>query len=160
MAISRVQQPRGPVMNTANDSKLFEPAAVPALRILVVDDDRGEFLLLESSLTMCGADVEMSTATTGHLAIVGLLTTSDDQLPNLAIVDVGMPMISGFEVAQYLICHGIPTIMISALVTPERRERAFAIGALDLLAKPQDAAGYRRLASQVLDYAQLGRTDA
>lgn len=160
MVFSRFQPPRGPVMNTANASKPLAPASAPALRILVVDDDRGEFLLLESSLTMCGADVEMSTATTGHLAIVGLLTTSDDQLPDLAIVDVGMPMISGFEVAQYLIQHGIPTIMISALVTPERRERAFAIGALDLLAKPQDAGGYRQLASQVLDYAQKRRTGA
>lgn len=144
-------------MSTANASSLLEPVRVPALRILVVDDDRGEFLLLESSLAMCGVEVEMTTATTGHLAIVGLLTTSDDQLPNLAIVDIGMPLISGFEVARQLIGHGIPTIMMSALVTAERREQSFAIGALDLLAKPEDAAGYQRMASQVLGFVRAGR---
>lgn len=145
-------------MGTSDASKLLKPAPIPVLRILVVDDDRGFFLLLESSLTMCGAEVEINTATTGHLAIVGLLTTSYDRLPQLAIVDIGMPLISGFEVAQQLIWHGVPTLMVSAMVTEERRERCLAIGALNLLAKPNDAAGYQLLASQVLDYSRAGRT--
>ena len=133
------------------------PEPIPGdsvLRILVVDDDRGEFPLLEASFAASGAEVELATATTGHLAIVSLFTASDDQQPHLALVDIGMPLISGFDLARQLVEKGIPTVMMSALVTPERREQAHAIGALDLLAKPQDATGYTDMVRRVIELAR------
>lgn len=133
------------------------PEPVPGgstLRILVVDDNRGEFLLLESSFTGIGAEVELITATTGHLAIAGLLATDAEQLPHLALVDIGMPLISGFAVARQLIGQGIPTIMMSTMATPERHAETRTIGALGLLAKPNDTAGYGRLATRILELAR------
>lgn len=131
------------------------PPGDQVLRILAVDDDIHEFPLLEASFAACGVDVQLDTVTTGHIAIARLLMADAAEPPQLAMVDVGMPLISGFELAHQLIMRGIPTVLMSALVTPERCAQAQALGALDLLEKPPNAAGYARMAARVLHL--LGR---
>lgn len=128
------------------------------LRILAVDDDIQEFPLLEASFAACGVEVRLDTVTTGHLAIANLFMADVSELPHLAMVDVGMPLISGFDLARQLTMRGIPTVLMSALVTPQRLAQAHALGALDLLEKPPDAAGYARMAARVLHL--LGRPGA
>lgn len=125
------------------------PAPRNVARVMVVDDNQGEFDLLEAGFTACGVEVELITATTGHLAIANLLLTSE-KWPSFALVDIGMPVLSGFDVLTHLTVRNIPTIMISGLITPERQVRARAHGAIDLLAKPADTDGYARLAARIL----------
>ncbi len=120
------------------------------LRILAVDDDIHEFPLLEASFAACGVEVKLDTVTTGHIAIANLYMADEADLPHLALVDVGMPLISGFDLARQLIRRGIPTVLMSALVNPQRCAQAHALGALDLLEKPPNAAGYTRMAARVL----------
>lgn len=123
---------------------------VSSFRILAVDDDPEEFALLEDGFARCGAHVELTTATTAPMAIAELVLAGQEGRPQLALVDIGMPLVSGFELARQLVADGIPTVLMSSQVDPARAVRSREIGALDLLAKPTDGPGYGAFAARVL----------
>ena len=56
------------------------------------------------------------------------------------LLDLLLPDLSGFELIEYLkhnrVTQDIPVIVVSGLVFPEQRDRAFAAGCNDYLAKP------------------------
>ena len=66
----------------------------------------------------------------------------DDQVVDLIILDVGLPWINGFELAQLLKEHKdlkkIPLVFISASATQEDMKKAFELGADDYIKKPFD----------------------
>ncbi len=123
---------------------------VSSLRILAVDDDPAEFALLEDGFARCGVGIELATATTAPLAIVELHLAGHEGRPHVALVDIGMPLVSGFELARQLVAEDIPTILMSSHVDGARAAMAREIGALDLLAKPVDGPGYGAFAARVL----------
>ena len=126
---------------------------VLSLRILAVDDDPAEFPLLEDGFARCDAEVELVTATTAHMALAGLHMAGEDGRPHLALVDIGMPLINGFDLARQLIAEDIPTILMSSQIDASRATRARELGALDLLAKPVDGPGYGAFAARILRMA-------
>ena len=81
--------------------------------ILVVDDTLANLRLLSSLLTQEGYSVRP--VPDGHLALKSALA----QPPDLILLDIMMPDISGFDVCIELKAHektrGIPVIFISAL---------------------------------------------
>ena len=126
------------------------------LRLLVVDDDPAEFALIEDGFSRCGVMVELQTATSAPLALAELMVSGRDERPHVALIDINMPLVSGFELAAQMISEGVPTILMSILINGERATHASEMGALDLLAKPADAQGYTALAARVL---RVLRTD-
>lgn len=103
--------------------------------ILIVDDDWMSRELLQAHLD--GYQVMM--ANNGEKALQMALT----QPPDLVIVDVRMPGISGYEFCARLradatIRH-IPVLILSALEGDEPRQKALAVGANDLITKPFDS---------------------
>lgn len=136
--------------HSAPDGTPGPKPGVSSLRILAVDDDPSEFALLEDGFARCGAIVELTTATTAPMAIAELVLAGRDGRPQLALVDIGMPLVSGFELARQLVADGIPTVLMSSQVDPARAVRSREIGALDLLAKPADGPGYGAFAARVL----------
>jgi PAS domain S-box-containing protein len=106
--------------------------------ILIVDDKPANILALEGLLV--SADRTLLTATSGHDA----LKIAIDRKLDLIILDVQMPDMDGFEVAQILKSNkktrDIPIIFASA----EKKEHAsmmkgYEEGAIDYLSKPLDA---------------------
>jgi two-component system cell cycle response regulator len=103
--------------------------------ILIVDDDWMSRELLQAHLD--GFEVMM--ANNGEKALQMAVLRP----PDLIIVDVRMPGISGYEFcirlrASETIGH-IPVLMLSALEGEEPRRRALESGANDLLSKPFDS---------------------
>lgn len=103
-------------------------------RILVVDDQPQNVKLLEQLLLLSGYLV--STALSGSEALERL--AADD--PDLVLLDVVMPKMSGYEV-----CHAIrsnpatallPVVMVTALDPAEERLKGIESGADDFLSKP------------------------
>lgn len=123
---------------------------MPLLRVLAVDDDPDEFALLEDGFANCGTSIELLSATSGPMALAELMLMGCNGRPHFALIDVNMPLVSGFELATHLVREGLPTILMSNQVDAGRVAHARSLGALDLLAKPVDALGYTTFAAHIL----------
>ena len=98
--------------------------------ILVVDDDRLILATLSTGLRQAG--YEVGEANSGDDAL--RLTT--ELKPDLALLDMRMPGMSGVELAQHLADQRIPFIFLSAYGDPEIVRQATELGALGYLVKP------------------------
>ncbi len=102
-------------------------------RILLADDDRLVLATLGRGLRNAGYDV--LEAASGEEA----LELCAQQVPDLAILDIRMPGLSGIETAREL-CerYGIPFIILSAYGESDLVNDAVRQGALGYLVKPLD----------------------
>jgi len=82
--------------NVALSLPAAQPTAAPRQRILVVDDNEDAAELLSAMLRRAGHEV--STAADGPQA----LTEAAAVRPEVIILDIGMPLMSGYEVARAL----------------------------------------------------------
>ena len=106
---------------------------VPA-RILVVDDEPGNRELIEAMLSDSGYEVFLAAGGEEALAL------AHEKRPDLIVLDLMMPGLSGFEVCARLKMDpqtgGIPILIATALDQISDKERALAAGGDDFLAKP------------------------
>ena len=103
-------------------------------RILIADDTPQAAELLEAYLS--GPEYDLQFACDG----VETLERVAAQRPDLILLDVMMPRLSGFEVCKRLradpATKAIPILMITALDQPLDVERAVDAGTDDFLSKP------------------------
>ena len=100
-------------------------------RVLVVDDDRQLLRALRINLSVRG--YETVTAATG----AGALRAAADQHPNVIILDLGLPDISGVEVLRGLRgWNTAPVIVLSARTDSSDKVGALDAGADDYVTKP------------------------
>lgn len=104
--------------------------------ILVVDDEDRNRRLMEALLVPLGYEVIL--AVDGEEALRKVQETP----PDVILLDVMMPGISGFDVAKQLkeneVTRIIPIVMVTALQDIESRIKAIEAGADDFLGKPVD----------------------
>ena len=123
-------------MNTAPTAETPDVAATEPLfgRVLIVDDELPNRAYLKKILTARGCEV--LEAPDGAVA----LQLVRAHKPDLALVDVMMPGISGYEVCQTMksdpTLQEIPVIMVTARTDITDIERAFLLGAFDYIRKP------------------------
>jgi CheY-like chemotaxis protein len=102
-------------------------------KILVVDDDRLVLATLAHGLSEAGYDV--IDADNGDDAIL----LAREHRPDLALLDIRMEGMSGFEVAAYLRDHcQMPFMFLSAFSDDQTVAQVKALGAVDYLVKPLD----------------------
>lgn len=103
-------------------------------KILIVDDVLSNVLLLKVLLT--NENFTIATANNGQQA----LEQVDKESPDLILLDVMMPGMSGFEVAQRLKENPntaeIPIIFLTALNSTTDIVQGFQVGANDFISKP------------------------
>ena len=121
-------------------------------RILVVDDSSTNIVLLEAVLTERGYLIE--TATNARDAFMRI----DKQVPDLILLDLLMPKVSGFDFLDQLrkndITKGTPVIVVSALNTDDENfDRIKNLDAVEFLRKPIDIQYLVNLVQNVLDRA-------
>jgi signal transduction histidine kinase len=105
--------------------------------ILIVDDNQENIFSLKALLTLHSFEVD--TATSGEEALRKILTHSYA----LIILDVQMPEMDGFEVAEtisgYSKSRDIPIIFLSAINTHKKFvARGYTSGGMDYVTKPVD----------------------
>ena len=105
-------------------------------RVLVVDDEPKIAKLLKAYLEASGYEVE--TAGCGQAA----LDCATAHQPDLVVLDLKLPDISGYEVSdrlrQVYSHEALPILMLTAMDRPDDRERGFEHGADAYIAKPCD----------------------
>lgn len=104
--------------------------------ILVVDDVADNLLLINRVLK---ASYQLKLVKSGETA---LQICQSDTPPDLLLLDVMMPSLDGFEVAQRLRddpqTESIPIVFMTALDDSYARRRALRLGAVDFITKPID----------------------
>jgi len=102
--------------------------------ILIVDDTPDNLRLLSAMLTKQGFEVRK--ALSGERAIASVQA----DLPDLILLDIKMPEMSGYEVCERLKADAqtceVPIIFISALDDALDKVKAFAAGGIDYVTKP------------------------
>jgi len=121
--------------------------------ILIVDDVKANLISLEALLESINSDFNIIQANSGVEALEYALTAK----PNLIILDIQMPEMDGFEVAQLLKANkntqDIPVIFLTAAFKSEEfKEQGFVLGAVDYLTKPIDE---HQFANRINLYAKL-----
>jgi len=103
-------------------------------KILVVDDQKDNVFVLEERLTREG--FEVLSAYDGPTC----LAKAKEEAPDLILLDVMMPGMSGFEVCKKLTTSDdtklIPVLLVTALTEAEDLKEGFQAGAFDYIKKP------------------------
>ncbi len=107
---------------------------MPKHRVLIADDNETNVELMEAYLA--GLDIEVEIAMDGQQT----LDKAAEFQPNLVLLDVMMPRLSGFEVCKKLKASDelprVMVLMVTALNELGDIERAVEAGADDFLSKP------------------------
>jgi putative two-component system response regulator len=129
----RIDLPGAGLLEDASD-----PEGAGGLRILVVDDEEMNVLLLDRLLRKAGyRNIRTSTDSRETFRLV------EETEPDLILLDLQMPHVTGFDVLQQLAESSPdsgfrPVLVLTANVTPEAKHRALSLGASDFLTKPFD----------------------
>jgi two-component system OmpR family response regulator len=111
-----------------------EAAEAPgrAGRVLVVDDEPNICALLSATLRLTGFEVRVATG--GHDALI----VAEEYQPDLVVLDVMLPDLDGFQVAQRLRTSGrtVPVLFLTARDSVEDRISGLTVGGDDYVTKP------------------------
>ena len=142
-------------MNRELDGGRETGVAIAGLRILVVDDEPANTILLQGMLRRWGFTNVV--AITDPTRVVDAFT---QVAPDLLLLDIGMPGLSGFDVMGLLDgwLHSdtpVPVVVLTADVTDATKHRALGCGARDFLTKPFDPEEVRLRVSNLLELRLL-----
>lgn len=132
----------------------FSPAKSDAMtkKILIVDDEVHVRMLLEQTLEELQDDgaVEISMAADGREAFEAIRR----EPPDLVLLDVMMPRMSGYEVCQAVAAQpdlrDVAIILLTAKGQEVDREQGLKLGALQYMTKPFDPDDILEMARDLL----------
>jgi two-component system phosphate regulon response regulator PhoB/two-component system alkaline phosphatase synthesis response regulator PhoP len=103
--------------------------------VLVVEDEQDIAGLIKHGLEK-GGDIEVEIVGTGD----GALKAVNERTPDLIVLDLNLPVLSGLEVCRILRSRpntvGVPIIMLTARTTESDRVTGLDVGADDYITKP------------------------
>jgi DNA-binding response OmpR family regulator len=124
-------------------------------RVLVVEDEQDIAGLIKHGLEK-GGDIEVEIVETGD----GALKAVNDRTPDLIVLDLNLPVLSGLEVCRILRSRPstatVPIIMLTARTSESDRVTGLDVGADDYITKPFSL---RELAARVRAVLRRGRAE-
>lgn len=130
-------------------------ATIDRATVLVVDDTPDNLHLLAG---MMRDDYRIKAANCGEVA---LSICHSDAPPDLVLLDIMMPGMDGFEVAQRLREHPasehIPIIFVTAMDDDASKSKGMALGAVDFISKPIDPDALKIRVRNFMRYIDLRR---
>ncbi len=103
-------------------------------KILIVDDEPDVVGLIERTLKVYGFD------TLNAYDGIAALDLVSAEKPDLILLDIMMPMMSGYEVCEQIKSNPqtqhIPVVCLSSAHTPDARAHSLRAGAVELITKP------------------------
>ncbi len=126
-------------------------------RVLVIDDEAPIRLLCRVNLEAEGMEVlEANDGPTG-------LEEAKRELPDVILLDVMMPALDGWRVAEHLLddpsTADIPIIFLTARAEFRDRARGLDIGGVDYVTKPFNPLELASLVRDLLDRIERGERD-
>jgi DNA-binding response OmpR family regulator len=126
-------------------------------RVLVIDDEAPIRLLCRVNLEAEGMDVlEAADGPSG-------LDVARAEVPDVVLLDVMMPGLDGWRVAEHLLdderTNRIPIIFLTARAEFRDRARGLDIGGVDYVTKPFNPLDLAPLVRELLDRIEKGERD-
>ena len=110
--------------------------------VLIVDDERSNISMLRFILS---SEYTVYASIDGQDAV----ETAEEVMPDVILLDIIMPEMDGFAVIAALKnsekTRNIPVIFITGLDSREDEEKGLALGAVDYILKPFDAAVVKQM---------------
>lgn len=104
-------------------------------KVVIIDDEPTTLLLLENAVESLADVITVSRSATAFSVIQA-------QQPDLVVLDISMPELSGFDVCEQLkSCSStasIPVIFVTSHSDSENEHSALSLGAIDFISKPID----------------------
>ena len=132
------------------------------LEVLLAEDDSNDIILLECAIRKNNVPGRFHIVRDGFEAIAYLKGEGkfEDRLahpfPDLIVLDIKMPQITGFEVLKWLRAHPdcatIPAVMLSGSELDSDIEEAFRLGANSYFRKPSSIDSLTGLLRAVVHY--------
>ena len=109
--------------------------SLQGLTVLVVDDDADFRKSMARVLRLAGAEVSVTASVEGALQLL------EESRWDVVVTDIGMPVLSGYELIRVARNRGhrVPMIAVTAFDTPEHRRQIVLHGFAYHLTKPFDA---------------------
>jgi CheY-like chemotaxis protein len=108
-------------------------------RILLVEDNPGDAQLVRMAFAEALPDARVSVAADGEAALARL---SDEGLPDLLLLDLNLPRLSGHEVLEAIKADAalrrLPVVVLSSSEAEADVTRSYELGASSHIAKPGD----------------------
>lgn len=151
-------------LQAALDPDLSSPVedggmADEALSMLVVDDNRVNLMVAQLQLQKCWPNAQITTVDSGAKALALL----DQQVFDVALIDMIMPDMDGMQVTQQIRHHfpaivaQMPVLALTANTNPVDRDRCLASGMNEVLHKPMDTVALMHTVGRYVRLAREGK---
>ena len=124
--------------------------------ILIVEDDEDNRLLLKHAITMFGWKCILA------IDAVTAISLAKQQQPDLILLDIVLPYVSGVQIAMMLKGHeqtrDIPLIAVTGLAEEQQQKLMYAAGFNDYIYKPYNLNALQQAIASNLDrlnYCQI-----
>jgi CheY-like chemotaxis protein len=123
--------------------------------VLLVEDNPADAILVEEALSEARVDCGLYVVGDGTKALefIGRVETGQERCPDLVLLDLNLPRLSGGEVLERLrassSCHSVKVLIVTSSNAASDRERAIALGATDYFRKPSTLAQFLELGPKV-----------
>lgn len=130
-----------------------------SLDILLVEDNPGDARLIEEAFKTATVETDIHTVTDGDEALSALRTyrsADDEDFPDLILLDLNLPRVSGFDVLAELrdqSCFSmLPVLVLTSSEAEEDIIRSYKLSANAYLTKPTGPDEFESLVEAVEDF--------
>ena len=129
-----------------------------SVRVLLVEDNAGDALLVGQAVKDCPMAVELTIARDGEQALFMLSERGFE--PDLIILDLNMPKIPGHVLLQRYDAKTTPIVVFSAYWNDVDLDRVFALGVREYVHKPTDLEAFKTAVCGMIQKWALQSTDS
>lgn len=123
-------------------------------KIIIIEDNPADAKTLRFALLRRDAGIETTVLEDGARAIEYF--NDDADLPDLVLLDLNLPIVSGFEVLEFLKSdpqlRKLPVVVLSGSSSQDEIERCYAAGANSYFCKPTGIQQVFDMASEIISY--------
>jgi CheY-like chemotaxis protein len=108
-------------------------------KVLIIEDNPGDVVIVEALLQELKVDLNISIAKDGHEAL-NILVNGRNGLPDLIILDLNLPKVHGFDVLKFIkadeTLRAISVVVMTGSLRTEDEAISRELGASDYCLKP------------------------
>jgi len=124
-------------------------------KVLVVDDDLDDQLLIEEAFQTGDMQCDLQFASDGRQAL-SILDKNSSYIPDLIVLDLNMPVMNGFEVLSHLqvtsLFPRIPVVVLTTTAEADYIDKSYDLGAKSFIVKPKSFRELETIANNLKEY--------
>lgn len=127
----------------------FYKKGVKPIEVLLVEDNAGDTVLIRQALADYPTRVNLHIARDGEQAL--LMLASSAFKPDLIILDLNIPRISGSALLKRWSASDIPVVVFSSSLNEAERKHVLELGARAFVPKPTDLQAFIRAIFEIVE---------